>query len=444
MSMKRYVVIMLLLMVSMVACQRDMQTDISQMQVEQLYPYAISEELALVRLNEFLQAWDGDETRASQRVVKSISSINCDDVIPSTRSTDLNLDIDDLLYVVEFEDGKGSAVIGADTRVEPVYAVLDETVLSAADFERAVNSPNADDLSTQIAATILVSALTDAAAGTYDFRPDEDLETDFTIRFSRTTIQEQVLPLLTTKWGQDTPYNEGFPFVPGSDTGSRQPAGCATIAVAQVINNQMSPSQIYINGHAHDLNIISQFTFDSNITDSFDKACLATFIYDIAMELDVEYDNRDPNNPQTTSNIYKARSLLSSLGFNNARVNSFDSDRVVDMLNDNNPMYVRGSDVDDSGHAWVIDGWKEVRTDIIERVTRIGEGTTESIVETTIYSYVHCNFGWYGKCDGYYKFGIFDPVHIRRSDEVELSYGDILYQVDCTFVSDLKMLTYDN
>lgn len=437
---------MLLLMVSMVACQRDMQTDISQMQVEQLYPYAISEELALVRLNEFLQAWDGDETRASQRVVKSISSINCDDVIPSTRSTDLNLDIDDLLYVVEFEDGKGSAVIGADTRVESVYAVLDETVLSAADFERAVNSPNADDLSTQIAATILISALTDAAAGTYDFRPDEEILDDFTYQTTSTTIVARIPPLVATKWGQGSPYNNLFPIVPGSN-GVHEDAGCGTIACAQILASLMYPSNIVLNGHAHDWSIISEFTHGHSIDNEYYKTCLARFIYDVGLELGLDYNHDDDNDPGTTTTVASAGSLFISLGYSNVQRISLDLSEAYTMLSHNKPFYVKGTDYRDlsdvGSHAWVIDGWKKVRTDIIEIVRNQTGIVSQRIIGSSMAEYVHCNYGWNGKCDGYYSHTIFNVENRLSSSQIEASYGDVLGTNGRIYSSELEMIKYN-
>lgn len=442
--MRKNTIFLVIATIFAVACNKNYSHDVDPPNVDSHSPYAISAEQAIERMNDFMRAWDGEETRSSQRRIKSLSSISCGDVIAATRSADLNIDMENLLYVVEFEDGGGSAIIGADTRVAPVYAVLDETVISTSDFNNAINGDNINDLSTQIAGTIIIGALADATAGTFDFRPDEEIQDDFTIRFSRTTILEQVLPLLTTKWGQKDPFNNRFPIVDGSSSGLRQPAGCVTVAVAQIINNQMPATNHEINGHTHNFGIISNFTYDRDITDTYYQDCIASFMYDIAMELDVEYHNENPNNPQTTSTINKAKRFLISLDFNNVSITPLEVDNVVDMLNCNKPVYARGVDaVNDSGHAWVIDGWKKVKTDIIERVTYQGGGTTESIVETTIYQYAHCNFGWKGECDGYYKFNLFDITNTRRFDAVELNYGDVLSQRDYVFTENLKMLRYD-
>ena len=48
----------------------------------------------------------------------------------------------------------------------------------------------------------------------------------------------------------------------------------------------------------------------------------------------------------------------------------------------------------DEGHAWIIDG---------------GRRTTHSSGNFTT-TYVHCNMGWDGKCDGYYLNAVFDTT----------------------------------
>ena len=46
--------------------------------------------------------------------------------------------MEELLYIVNFEDEAGYAILGADDRLEPVYAVVDEGSLTTEDFRYAV------------------------------------------------------------------------------------------------------------------------------------------------------------------------------------------------------------------------------------------------------------------------------------------------------------------
>ena len=143
-----------------VSCQSDSiveQHNIPNNNEAQELSYAISEEEALARLDEFMTAFDGTETRAQRRAVKSITKVSSADVCDKTRASSEE-DIENLFYIVEFENGEGSAVLGADRRLEPVYAVFDETVITTEDFRNAANGENSNDISTFTAEVISQSA----------------------------------------------------------------------------------------------------------------------------------------------------------------------------------------------------------------------------------------------------------------------------------------------
>ena len=152
--------------------------------------YAISEEEALNKLEEFMTAIEGDETRSSRRIVEKVHKVSSDNILGQTRSSECD-DIDNLLYIVEFEDGEGSAILGADRRLAPVYAVLDETTLTVEDFSNAVTGNNTDDISTYTAGLIADNV----RVATLDFGdpapllpPLDSLRTDITYRTTTTTV----------------------------------------------------------------------------------------------------------------------------------------------------------------------------------------------------------------------------------------------------------------
>ena len=90
---------------------------------------ALSKEQALKNLYEELKMLDGaTRTGNYSRTVKSIKPLEG----AVTRSGDALAD--NLLYIVEFEEGEGSAIVAADTRLEPVIAVLDSSALEESDF----------------------------------------------------------------------------------------------------------------------------------------------------------------------------------------------------------------------------------------------------------------------------------------------------------------------
>ena len=129
--MKKFYLLLATVAVAATSCQKDVVENIpcnDPMTEEPCSPYAVSKEEALDKLYKEFALINDETTRANERRVRKIESVRYDKLAPATRST--VADVEDLLYIVEFEDGKGSAILGADKRVEGVFAVLDEGVIT--------------------------------------------------------------------------------------------------------------------------------------------------------------------------------------------------------------------------------------------------------------------------------------------------------------------------
>ncbi|MBQ7952083.1 MAG: Spi family protease inhibitor [Alistipes sp.] len=150
----------------------------------------ISKEQALKNLYSELKLIDG-ATRAdgTLREVKSIKPL----VGAVTRSGN-TLD-NDLLYIVEFGEGQGSAVVAADTRLEPVIAVLDTDVLTAEDFA----NDDMNDISAYMASLIEDYAEGVEKRDALPLIPANPTNID--------TLYTVIAPMLKTKWHQQAPYN---------------------------------------------------------------------------------------------------------------------------------------------------------------------------------------------------------------------------------------------
>ncbi|MDE7129200.1 MAG: hypothetical protein K2O07_02605, partial [Alistipes sp.] len=124
------------------ACSQDFDADqiATTVNVDDAEPgYAVPVEQALRYLDNEMDMIYGDQTRAAmpRRTVKAVRNVEYRQVAQMTRAAEMPDDVADLFYIVEFADGEGSAVLGADARVEPVLAILDQTVLTPEDFEKA-------------------------------------------------------------------------------------------------------------------------------------------------------------------------------------------------------------------------------------------------------------------------------------------------------------------
>lgn len=205
--------------------------------------FAVSTETALGNLEAALKALQSGDTRAGTpaRQVESIRPLKLESIALKTRSGSVS-DADNLLYVVAFEDGRGSAVLGADTRVASVYAILDESVFTPADFvqtaTRSIGEEGEEEISEFLTGLILDDALwrienaVPSGSG-IDF-PGGDGGPVRAPTYSKVYKDKKAQqPLLQTKWHQSSPYNDQCDW--NSTHTGRCPAGCTNIATGQIL-----------------------------------------------------------------------------------------------------------------------------------------------------------------------------------------------------------------
>lgn len=197
-------------------------------------------------------------------------------------------------------------------------------------------------------------------------------------------------PLLTTQWHQDSPYNY---LIPASD-----PAGCAAIAVGQIMAYHKFPYLAYINWNA------------------MDNGGVATLIADIGHRVNMTYWASGswalPGNVE---------SGIKSYGYkvNRTNVRALETEREIYA---NRPVLMVGGTINlpgdlaliGDGHYWVCDGARESRYETFffadfppygtSPYSGMNVGTVTDPNTVRIESYVafHMNWGWGGKNDGWF------------------------------------------
>ncbi len=413
---------------------------------------AISKEQALKNLYGELKLLYGEtRTDGSQRTVKSIKPLKG----AITRSGNA-LD-NDLLYIVEFEEGQGSAVLAADTRLKPVIAVLDSDVFTAQDFA----SDDMEDISVYMASLITDYAEGAASVASVGLLPAPGHTVVDTIYYSN------IPPMLKTKWHQESPYNDLCLLSNGDTT----VAGCAAIAIAQFAYYHKSPDTI--NGYDVDWELLSNCEYGAmQPTDfnggligggtigggligdgligggniSFDpyvlaKAEVANFVYNIGIAIGLDYTSGSVG-----ASIYQMDNCLYRFGYE-CTLMQYSSYAAKNIVSNDKPVIVVGFNSVGFGHAWLIDGWKEciIRTTTALPLPEGPVGSVEPEYEITevYFNRIHCNFGWDGKCDGYYNGDVFDCRY--ENEYIEPGIGDkptARPGVGYYFNTDLYMYSY--
>ena len=380
---------------------------------------------AVAALNRFLDTTD-PVTRGGRRTIASIDRVSAADMFPAATRSDEMPEAGDLLYVVNFSGDEGYAILGADSRLDTVLIVGDKGNFDPSLFD----SPEAESLLPGNNPDSLPGCMPDPEQETeptlYDLYSEEydeyylgssdtgneglivDLLSDYTQRQIIWVGNREeyngwhggggivnVEPLLKTCWHQGYPYNSHFHFAPASDkdrAGEQRPAGCTTIAAAQILVCRKDldlTAKFGITGTTwEDMEgfIVKGNPNTSELSHQEDIASMAKHIAD---GIGVKY------NYNGSGGIFalpaKVKKYLERLGYDVDKYEGFDKDiqhHIVRSLDKGRPVFIGALAPNCNGHAWVIDGCKYH-------------------YESETY-FNHCNFGWKGgSSNGWYYYNLF-------------------------------------
>lgn len=354
------------------------------------------EEVLAIAENFFTQVQlrSGTTKSSSQRKVKSVDivhDLNFNTNFKSLRSTsgqyNNNLLTDSLLYLVNYEDNNGFALIGADTRLDDIYAISEKGSFQFADsIEIPALSAMFEIMRYNISESLKPKANITKAAVT----------TSTTVIKDWTTMDYNITPRLDVQWGQGAPFNR-YCF---TTDGRQAVAGCVAIALAQCMLYCEYPKSY--NGYTFNWNEIKKVkNRDYSSLTGADQ--LARLINCIGILVNMDYGVS--SSEAYSERIFDAMTAMgypSQLGFEDR----FYYAPIAAYLDNGNIIYARATTDDRSGgHAWVIDGCMDQ-----ERVTY-------NSYDGTMYSYrylAHCRFGWNGTADGYYSVKVGEDIDTQQ------------------------------
>lgn len=291
---------------------------------------------------------------------------------------------DSALYLINFNDDRGFALVAADRRLRPFYAVSDEGNLNLSDTVE--NKGLALVLNNIYAETDCLTDTLPTVGGfggwnghTPGLLPDKPITSGF-------VRDVYVAPMLNegvrTGWRQTYPFNR-YCF---TSYGKKAQVGCAAIATAMVMSCFEWPKQV----EDRNLNWSMMKTYDGSDD-----------LYYLLAKLG-ENGNLNMNYGESSSGAYKERYPITYQNFGYEKpdeMSDFSLEYALSsLLSNDSPLMARGelynrtSGTLEGGHAWIIDG--VIGYDSDGTVTRPG-GNTKS-------RYFHCVWGWNGSANGYF------------------------------------------
>lgn len=445
-------VLFILILLTCVGCTTDFEETNIPENAKKSVGSVVPVEEALGELTAVMGAISS-ETRsgASFDYTKVIQKIAVSGGSQATRSEESNLP-DTMVYVVNFTDDKGFAVLGAQRSLEPVYAItesgsFDANKLNAAIAEaqkrslageeapatRTESEPEAiQQIGTDFAYILLAEAL--VAAPRIALGPIHGVET---YKYNPWVTNGTIGPLVEVKWNQTYPFNMSMPtttvsqFGPSSSYKGRFPVGCGIIAAAQVMTCTRKPILApagTANYSWSSLKSISNYTnlglFLPNMR--LDTLSLNTQTYTNQLSKVLYYlsicfkaTSDSSGTGVFIDNVAIALRNLDPAYYNNAQVASVSSSigAIYSNLENNKPMYVRGSS-NAGGHAWVLDGYLN-RSRSVTMQTQVQLHPNPTTLTWTEHSTLwHLNWGYQGKYDGYFTEGVFNMTQRIFIDDV--------------------------
>ncbi len=386
----------------------------------------VSVDEALTKLYDFLSDVDLKSTSSSQERV-------CSSVIPyyGENCITKSEDQEPIAYLINFKDEEGFAVLGANSEIAPIVAVVEkgntnwDNIMSPKinpSDESFENSLAKDLLGSGTSPNILLSMCVKGAL--FGHGQDESIQT-------KSDYTTEILPLLADNYN----YSQHRTYC-HKNNNKFVSCGCCAVAVSTVMS-YIKPTRLVVDtellsynnlntkdgsgilyyfpdGRAVYINVADYFTNSSTIPNTLDNSQLLNLLTKI--DSDIINDHGTPtvsNNIQfyrtrykissaiyyTLSNIVKKWTgtgtmpnalvnCLEDLRFTNVEkvkenyLTSTQINTIVDMLTANKPVLMCGWSLSSlsNSHYWVVDGIKKDNNETL----------------------IHCNWGWGGSSNGWF------------------------------------------
>ena len=308
---------------------------------------------------------------------------------------------DTLMYVFNYEDNQGFAVVSANKSTEALIAVTEQGTYNE---ETETNNPGLAlymDMAKNYVARGGAAGNTIIGGGGGTLPITEQKE-------ETTTSTTEYGPLLEVRWGQHSPYNTYCYTLENSYA----PTGCVATVLAQIFSYVEYPTSMTINynsNNIHTLNI-NWNTLKGHFSSYGNCSCnptthtqLAEMFRQIGKEVDMKYYSN-----KSEAYAADAADYLTRLGFSHTGVINYNSNTAINSLANENIVYISGKASQYGRHAWVFDGYKKIvsTTKFYTRPTGQLEWT---LIRTTTATneYYHHNWGWDGDNNGYFSNNVY-------------------------------------
>ena len=336
---------------------------------------------------------------------------------------DLNISesylVDNAYYVVNFENGW--VVVAANDVMVPVlgynysdnFPVIENQIESFSSWMQTyvdqVNFIRENNIEAEADVTEKWNIYSTSNPSTLNLRGDRDID-----------------PLLTALWNQDSPYNAMCP-VDEQGPGGHVYVGCVATAMSMIMHYWRYPLQ---GSGSHSYNEPPYGTLTANfgeanyVWDGMTDVINNNFVWEIAeigfhagvsVEMMYSWDGSGAYSNDVPSALYNYFNFQAGVQYvmkSNYPFATWET-MIQTELDNSRPIYYSGRTTDNSGHAFVLDGY---------------QGSN---------SY-HFNFGWSGNGNGFYSLSDVNGFYVNQAMVRNIYPGDAAYPYIASGQTDLN------
>ncbi|MBD9134678.1 MAG: hypothetical protein EGP73_07435 [Alistipes indistinctus] len=321
------------------------------------------------------------------------------------------------IYIVNYEDSAGFAIVSADNRLPDVLAYSDKGTLSE-------NENLPEGVKMFLAAlpdyARIEAARTDSLIAaknrSLDSLPDPDGYYRLNPRHEwGPKMYFTDNPVIKTQWGQDRPFNEEAPII----NGVRAKAGCVPVAIAQITSYHGTPVRAYDYnnielGIYYNLNwpILANCLTGDDVFNAYMNKPVAVYLRWIGGLCNANYGT-----VETTAADDSPQNVFKTFGYSYKSIGPYEFKSLCLSIRRKQPAYLCGRSPDNSkGHAWVADGvkcWEQnyyLIYDLYDaNMNFVRTETVYDGVTGHLDTHIYCNWGVNGTYDGFFEAGVFKP-----------------------------------
>lgn len=314
---------------------------------------------------------------------------------------------DTLLYVFNFNDNQGFAVVSANRNTESLLAVT-EAGSYQPDTEGEITGFN--EFMKKAKEYVKNAKDSMNTRGGYNY---ERYITD-TLDFYR------IEPKIPVAWG-------GKGGVAGKYC-SNNTAGCGPIAMAQIMTYYQHPSSFTytfsnrdINYESVNWNLVNQHTHTRShpLTICNGYTALDNTIGRICRELGSKSRSTYNSDGSTVTSAGAMYDVLTYYNYTMPGFHSIPNDKncFMNWLDEDKLIIMTGYTQDDIGHIWLVDGGYhiEARTMLIGSNDGLQWHFLRYFMKDSTYN--HINWGWDGLCNGFFLYDVFDANNESEYDD---------------------------